>query len=122
MIEAPATPERNKRHPTQKLKGFQWTRLRTRQIQNTIWLKVKYDKYHAVLPYEEIEDLFAAAIVEDKPKGTNPRFNLKPNIYSLVQILGPRRTSAYLIQEEPRMLAFCLPSSSARTTNLRRQS
>ncbi len=41
----PATPERNKRHPVNKMKGFQWTKLRTRQIQNTVWIKVKYDKY-----------------------------------------------------------------------------
>lgn len=52
------------------MKGFQWNKLRTRHIQNTIWVKVKYDKYHAVLPYAEIEDLFAAAVIEEKAKGT----------------------------------------------------
>eukprot|EP00026_Physarum_polycephalum_P002187 Phypoly_transcript_02192.p1 GENE.Phypoly_transcript_02192~~Phypoly_transcript_02192.p1 ORF type:complete len:950 (+),score=214.97 Phypoly_transcript_02192:198-2852(+) len=82
-MKAPATPERNKRHPTIKMKGFQWTKLRTRQIQNTMWVKVKYDKYQSQLPYEEIETLFGAKVIEEKPKDTGAKKN--------VSVLDPRR-------------------------------
>jgi hypothetical protein len=100
-IIAPATPERNKRHPTIKMKGFQWSKLRTRQIQNTMWVKVKYDKYHSQLPYEEIENLFGAKIIEEKPKGKSSiqaYMRIRVNIWYTdtgakknVSVLDPRR-------------------------------
>eukprot|EP01132_Coremiostelium_polycephalum_P010119 gene10119-12411_t len=65
---APSTPERCTRAPSIKLKSYQWTKYRTRNIPNTFWTKVNYTKYNECLPYEQIETLFAAAVVEKKEK------------------------------------------------------
>ncbi|EGG16095.1 actin binding protein [Cavenderia fasciculata] len=67
-MKAPSTPERCSRAPAQKLKSYQWAKLRTRNITNTFWTKVDFGRFNDVLPYEHIETLFAAAIFEKKEK------------------------------------------------------
>ncbi|GAM24844.1 hypothetical protein SAMD00019534_080190 [Acytostelium subglobosum LB1] len=73
MMKAPATPERCSRAPSVKMKSYQWTRYRTRNIPNTFWTKVNYSKYNDDLPYEQIEQLFAAAVFEKKEKEVNKK-------------------------------------------------
>ncbi|EGC36845.1 hypothetical protein DICPUDRAFT_46912, partial [Dictyostelium purpureum] len=65
---APSTPQLCSRPPNCKMKSYQWTRYRTRNINNTFWKKVNLTKYNDVLPYEHIESLFAAAVFEKKEK------------------------------------------------------
>ncbi|KYQ93845.1 actin binding protein [Tieghemostelium lacteum] len=67
-MKAPATPERCSHPPSVKMKSYQWSRYRTRNIQNTFWTKVDHKKYQECLPYNQIESLFAAAIIEKKEK------------------------------------------------------
>eukprot|EP01113_Clastostelium_recurvatum_P012737 TRINITY_DN1662_c0_g1_i1.p1 TRINITY_DN1662_c0_g1~~TRINITY_DN1662_c0_g1_i1.p1 ORF type:complete len:1111 (-),score=430.35 TRINITY_DN1662_c0_g1_i1:87-3266(-) len=67
-MKAPATPERCIRAPSVKMKGLQWTKMRSRQVAGTFWTKVDYHKYDDQMPWEEIEDLFAAVVITEKPK------------------------------------------------------
>eukprot|EP01133_Synstelium_polycarpum_P017416 gene17416-20781_t len=64
----PQTPERCLRPPAVKMKSYQWAKYRTRNIPNTFWTKVNFEKYNESLPYEHIESLFAAAVIERKER------------------------------------------------------
>ncbi|KAF2072044.1 hypothetical protein CYY_006634 [Polysphondylium violaceum] len=80
---APATPQLCSRPPNVKLKSYQWSKYRTRNVQNTFWKMVDHAKYSECLPYEQIEFLFAAAVIEKKEK------ELKKG--SEVTVIDPKR-------------------------------
>ncbi|KAK5584659.1 hypothetical protein RB653_006275 [Dictyostelium firmibasis] len=65
---APSTPQLCSRPPSVKMKTYQWTRYRTRNVTNTFWKNVNLTKYNDCLPHEQIEGLFGAAIFEKKEK------------------------------------------------------
>ncbi|KAN0029141.1 hypothetical protein ACTFIV_011016 [Dictyostelium citrinum] len=65
---APSTPQLCSRPPSIKMKSYQWTRYRTRNIANTFWKNVNLTKYNDCLPHEQIEGLFGAAVFEKKEK------------------------------------------------------
>ncbi|KAM9980240.1 hypothetical protein ACTFIZ_006482 [Dictyostelium cf. discoideum] len=65
---APSTPQLCSRPPSIKMKSYQWTRYRTRNVTNTFWKNVNLTKYNDCLPHEQIEGLFGAAIFEKKEK------------------------------------------------------
>lgn len=73
-----------KQKPKQKMKGLQWTKLPQNKIKGSIFEKMELEYKGIKLNYADIEDKFAAKVIEEKAKKDDEKKD------QFVQLLNPK--------------------------------